>query len=60
LVLAFLIGLLLLQLWLLAGALEIALGGGGSTLVPVIVVSGLCFLASYGLSRVLGRIPRGE
>ena len=53
-VLAFLIGLLVFQLWLLGGALELALGGTRSTLVPVIAVSGLCFLCAWGLLRTIG------
>ena len=53
-VLAFLIGLLIFQLWLLGGALELALGGTRSTLVPVVVVSGLCFLCAWGLMRMIG------
>ena len=53
-VLAFLVGLLILQLWLLGGALELALGGTRGTLVPVVAVSGLCFLCAWGLVRTIG------
>lgn len=54
-VLAFLIGLLMIQLWLLSGALEVALGGDHEMLAPVIGVSGLCSLAAWGLLRLTGR-----
>ena len=53
-VLAFLVGLLILQLWLLEGALELALGGTRGGLVPVVAVSGLCFLGAWGLVRTIG------
>lgn len=54
LALAFVIGLLLLQLWLLAGALELALSTEHALLIPVIGVSGLCFLAAWALLRAIG------
>ena len=53
-VLAFLVGLLILQLWLLGGALELALGGTRGALVPIMAVSGLCFLCAWGLLRTIG------
>ena len=53
LVLAFLIGLLVFQLWLLGGALELALGGTPGALVPIVAVSGLCFLCAWGLLRMI-------
>lgn len=53
LVLAFLVGLLVLQLWLLAGALELGLGGTPGALVPITVVSGLCFVCAWGLLRTI-------
>ena len=43
-VLSFLVGLLIFQLWLLGGALDLALGGPRGGLIPIIAVSGLCFL----------------
>ena len=55
LVLAFLVGLLVFQLWLLGGALELALGGTHGALVPIVAVSGLCFLCAWGLLRTMGR-----
>lgn len=57
-VLALVTGLLLLQLWLLTGALEVALEGEPGGLTPVIVVSGFCLVATWGLWRVNGRRPR--
>ena len=53
-VLAFLAGLLILQLWLLGGALDLALGGTRSGLIPIVAVSGLCFLSAWGLLRMIG------
>jgi len=53
LVLAFLIGLLVFQLWLLGGALELALGGTPGALVPIMVLSGLCFVCAWGLLRTI-------
>ena len=53
-VLAFLVGLLILQLWLLGGALDLALGGTRGGLIPIIAVSGLCFLCAWGLWRMIG------
>jgi len=54
-VLAFVVGLLVLQLWLLEGALELALGGSRGGLLPIVAVSGLCFLGAWGLVRTIGR-----
>ena len=54
-VLAFLVGLLIFQLWLLGGALELALGGTPGALVPIMVVSGLCFACAWGLLRMIER-----
>ena len=53
-VLAFLAGLLILQLWLLGGALDLGLGGTRSGLMPIVAVSGLCFLCAWGLWRMVG------
>ena len=53
-VLAFLVGLLIFQLWLLGGALDLALGGPPSGLIPIVAVSGLCFLSAWGLLRMIG------
>ena len=53
-VLAFLVGLLIFQLWLLGGALDLVLGGTRSGLIPIIAASGLCFLSAWGLLRMIG------
>jgi hypothetical protein len=54
-ILAFVIGLLLLQLWLMTSALEVTLSGESTALWPVILVSGLCGAGSWGLWRTLAR-----
>ncbi|MBI3636254.1 MAG: hypothetical protein HY216_08580 [Candidatus Rokubacteria bacterium] len=54
-VLAFLVGLLVFQLWLLGGALELTAGGTGGVLAPIVVVSGLCFGCAWGLLRMIER-----
>ena len=53
-VLAFLVGLLIFQLWLLGGALDLTLGGPRGGLIPIVAVSGLCFLSAWGLLRMIG------
>ena len=54
-VLAFVVGLLLFQLWLMSSALEVTLSGDSTALLPVILVSGLCGAAAWGLWRVIAR-----
>ena len=51
LVTAFVIVLLLVQLWLLVGAVEGALGGEGAIAFPASLASGLCFLGVWQLWR---------
>lgn len=53
LVTAFVIVLLLVQLWLLVGAVEGALGGESGITLPATLVSGLCFLGAWWLWRTL-------
>jgi hypothetical protein len=53
LVTAFVVILLLLQLWLLVDALEGSLGGEGAIAFPATLVSGLCFLGAWQLRRML-------
>jgi len=53
LVMAFVIVLLLVQLWLLVEAVEGYLGGAGAIAVPAAIASGLCSLGIWGLWRVL-------
>lgn len=54
-VLAFVIALLLLQLWLMTSALEATLSGESTGLWVVILVSGFCSAGSWGLWRTLAR-----
>jgi Family of unknown function (DUF6755) len=49
LVMAFVIVLLLVQLWLLLGAVEGALGGEGAIIFPATFASGLCFVGAWRL-----------
>jgi len=53
LVTAFMVILLLLQLWLLVGSLEGSLNGEGTIAFPATLVSGLCFLGAWQLRRLL-------
>ena len=53
LVTAFVIVLLLVQFWLLVGAVEGALGGEGAIACPASLASGLCFLGVWQLWRRL-------
>jgi hypothetical protein len=49
---AFLITILLLQIWLLSGAIEAALGSRSGGLAAA-GVSGVCCLGAWGLFRML-------
>jgi hypothetical protein len=53
LVMAFVIVLLLVQLWLLVETVESVLGGVDAIILPATVASGFCFLAAWGLWRTL-------
>jgi len=53
LVTAFVVILLLLQLWLLVGTLEGSLDGEGTIAFPATLVSGLCFLGAWQLRCLL-------
>jgi hypothetical protein len=53
LVTAFVVVLLLVQLWLLVGTLEGSLGGEGTIAFPATLASGLCFLSAWQLWRML-------
>ena len=55
LVTAFVIVLLLVQLWLLVEAIEGHLGGAGSIVVPAAVASGVCFAVATWLWRMVQR-----
>ncbi|HBY95716.1 MAG: hypothetical protein M5U01_10980 [Ardenticatenaceae bacterium] len=54
------IGILMMgvQLWLLTVALELYLGGNGSDVLWLALISGLIFLGGLLVLRVLGRRPR--
>jgi hypothetical protein len=53
LVTAFVIVLLLVQLWLLVGAVEGYVGGEGAFTFPATLASGLCFVGVWQLWRRL-------
>jgi hypothetical protein len=53
LVMAFVVALLLIQLWLLVGAVEGVLRAEGTIAFPATLVSGLCFLGVWQLGRRL-------
>jgi len=55
LVTAFVVTLLLVQLWLLTGAVEGAMGGEGTILLPATFASGLCFIGAWRLWFMLQR-----
>ncbi len=55
LVTAFVIVLLLVQLWLLVEAIEGHLGGAGSIVSPAAIASGACFAAAVWLWRMMQR-----
>jgi len=55
LVTAFVVALLLVQLWLLAGAVEGAMGGEGAIILPATFASGLCFIGAWRLWFMLQR-----
>lgn len=55
LVTAFVVVLLLVQLWLLVEAIEGHLGGAGSIVGPAAIASGACFAAAVWLWRMMQR-----
>ncbi len=55
LVMAFVVVLLLIQLWLLVETLEGHLSGVGTIAGPATLASGLCFLAACWLWRTMRR-----
>ena len=56
--LAFLLIVVLLQLWLLTATMNAYLGGDSSVVWPAAIVSVLCLLLNAGLLRYLGRLER--
>jgi hypothetical protein len=56
--LAFVVILVVLQLWLLTATMNAYLGGEGSIVWPAAAASSFCFLLNAGLLRYLWRIER--
>jgi hypothetical protein len=56
--LAFVIMLVVLQLWLLTATMNAWLGGDDTIVWPAAAASGACFALSVGLYRYLGRLER--
>lgn len=56
--LAFVLIVVLLQLWLLTATMNAYLGGDASVIWPAALVSLLCLLLNVGLLRYLGRLER--
>lgn len=55
---ALIVLLLIVQVWLLSATLEAFLAGHPGTAVPGAIVSGLLFLACFGLYRFVVRLER--
>lgn len=58
--LAFVLILVVLQLWLLTATMNAYLGGDESVIWPAAVVSALCFLLNLGLLRYLRRLEHAR
>ena len=58
--LAFVLMLVILQLWLLTATMNAYLGGDESVIWPAFFASLGCLLLNIGLLRYLGRIERGR
>jgi hypothetical protein len=58
--LAFVLTLVVLQLWLLTATMNAYLGGDESVVWPAAGASSFCFLLNAGLLRYLYRIDRGR
>jgi hypothetical protein len=58
--LAFVLVLVVLQLWLLTATMNAYLGGDDSIVWPAALASLLCFLLSAGLLRYLYYVDRGR
>ena len=56
--LAFVVMLVILQLWLLTATMNAYLGGDTSVIVPAAAASGFCLLLNLGLLRYLYVIDR--
>lgn len=58
--LAFVLMLVVLQLWLLTATMNAYLGGDDSVIWPAAGASALCLLLNAGLLRYLDRLDRGR
>jgi hypothetical protein len=58
--LAFVVILLILQLWLLTATMNAYLGGDESVIWPAFTASLLCLLLNLGLLRYLGHLQRSR
>ena len=57
--LAFVVILVILQLWLLTATMNAYLGGDDAVVWPAAIASLVCLLLNLGLLRYLGRLTRG-
>lgn len=57
---AFVLILVILQLWLLTATMNAYLGGDDSVVVPAAIASLACFMLNVGLLRYLRRLDRGR
>jgi len=58
--LAFVVILVVLQLWLLTATMNAYLGGDDGVVWPAAIASLACLLLNLGLLRYLGRVTRGR
>jgi hypothetical protein len=58
--LAFVLIILILQLWLLTATMNAYLGGDESVIWPAAIASLLCLLLNVGLLRYLGHLERAR
>ena len=58
--LAFVLILVILQLWLLTATMNAYLGGDDGVVVPAAIASVACFVLNVGLLRYLRRLDRGR
>ncbi|HEX6215252.1 MAG TPA: DUF6755 family protein [Vicinamibacterales bacterium] len=58
--LAFVLILVILQLWLLTATMNAYLGGDDGVVMPAAVASVACFALNVGLLRYLRRLDRGR
>ena len=56
--LAFVLVIIILQLWLLTATMNAFLGGDESVIWPAAIASLLCFLLNVGLLKYLGHLER--